>query len=333
MILRKNQTLIVAEIGINHNGNVNIAKKLIDRAKACGADVVKFQIYKTRYFLTNNYSYLDKKKLKNFKTMKKILSQNELTYEDFKILKKYCIRKKIKFAATPFDLNSYFFLKSLKPYFIKLASADLNNFELLNQISKDKFPLILSTGMSNQKEIDLTINFLKKKKFKNLSLMHCVSVYPTPLNLVNLRSISYLKKKYNFKIGLSDHSSEIDVPVYAVVLGATIIEKHFTLDNKMKGPDHKASLSPENFLMMVDKIRKLEKILGYEKKEKNKIEKNIEWIAKRSIYAKNQILKGSKFTEKNVIFLRPKIKYQRIQIDKIYNLKAKKNFSKGELIS
>jgi N,N'-diacetyllegionaminate synthase len=328
----KKRVLVIAEIGINHNGNIEIAKKLIDKAKFCGADVVKFQIYNLKNFLSKNFTHLNKEKKKSFFNMKNILKKNMLTYKQFKILRNYCHSKNIKFAATPFDLESYFFLKKLNPYFVKLASADLNNFELLNKISKTKTRLILSTGMSNKSEIDLTINYLKKQKFNKYTIMHCVSVYPTPIRLINLKSITFLRKNYKCHVGLSDHSININIPVYAAILGASVIEKHFTLNQNMKGPDHKSSLNPNGFIKMVKKIRQLDEILGKENKKKNTLEIKNEWIAKRSIYAKINIKKGEKFTSKNIFFLRPQISTQKIDKFKIYNFKAKKNFLKGELI-
>ena len=264
------KTIIVAEIGVNHNGKIKIAKKLIDKAKEAGVDYVKFQSFVSSEVVTD-YStlagYQKKNKLKNIKQLD-LLRKYELSFKSQNILFSYCKKKKIKFISTPFDSQSVKFLKD-KISLFKISSTDLGNLPLLNQIGKLRKKILLLTGMSNLDEIIKSINELVKAgtKKKNITVLHCTSSYPCNFSELNLDSIQYLKDKLKLPIGFSDHSQGIEASLAATALGATVIEKHFTLSKKMFGPDHSSSLDPLELKNLVKGVRKIEKSLGkYEKK-------------------------------------------------------------------
>ena len=268
------KTIIVAEIGVNHNGKIKIAKKLIEKAKEAGVDYVKFQSFVSSEVVTD-YStlagYQKKNKLKNIKQLD-LLRKYELSFKSQKILFSYCKKKKIRFISTPFDSQSVKFLKD-KISLFKISSTDLGNLPLLNQIGKLRKKILLSTGMSNLDEIIKSINELVKAgtKKKNITVLHCTSSYPCNFSELNLDSIQYLKDKLKLPIGFSDHSQGIEASLAATALGATVIEKHFTLSKKMFGPDHSSSLDPLELKNLVKGVRKIEKSLGkYEKKNNKK---------------------------------------------------------------
>ena len=284
-------TFIIAEAGVNHNGKIHIAKKLIDAAKNCGVDAIKFQTYIARNLSSRKAltaQYQSKNKIKQLNLLKKL----SLTFDENLILQKYCKKKKIYFLSSAFDIDSLKFLLNLNLKYYKVPSGQIDDLPYLKLLAKKNKKVIISTGMANVKEISKVIEIFKINgtKNKNLSLLHCTSAYPTPEKETNLKTILYLKKKYKIKVGFSDHTIGIDASVASVAMGAEIIEKHFTLNNKMKGPDHKASLEPNELKKMVEKIRVIEKMLGREKKIITPNEKkNIQYVRK-SIVAK-KILK------------------------------------------
>lgn len=329
------KTIIVAEIGVNHNGKIKIAKKLIEKAKEAGVDYVKFQSFVSSEVVTD-YStlagYQKKNKLNNIKQLD-LLRKYELSFKSQKILFSYCKKKKIRFISTPFDSQSVKFLKD-KISLFKISSTDLGNLPLLNQIGKLRKKILLSTGMSNLDEIIKSINELVKAgtKKKNITVLHCTSSYPCNFSELNLDSIQYLKDKLKLPIGFSDHSQGIEASLAATALGATVIEKHFTLSKKMFGPDHSSSLDPLELKNLVKGVRKIEKSLGkYEKKiTKNEIRNKKK--LRKSIVAFKKIVKGDVFNSKNLTTKRPGNGISPIKWYKILGKKAKKTFLKDEQI-
>jgi len=263
-------TFIVAEAGINHNGSLQIAKKLIVEAKKCGADAIKFQT-----FTAND---LASTKSKFFKIFKKL----ELTENDFQKLNDFAKKQKIMFFSSPFSNNAVDLLNKLKVPAFKIASGDLTNIPLITYAASKRKTMIISTGMSNSHEIKTAINTIKKNNNK-IILMHSISSYPTPPKEVNLKVISTLKKKFQYPIGFSDNGNDMLVPLIAVSMGAKIIEKHFTLNKNMSGPDHKTSSDPKQFLDLVKNIRKIEQMFGDGKKLCQKSELSNRIAARRII--------------------------------------------------
>ena len=276
----KRKTLIIAEAGVNHNGKLNLAKKLIDLASSAGADVVKFQTFTASNLLTKNASKANyQKKLTNPKeTQYEMIKKLELNFKQHLSLISHCKKRKIEFLSSPFDLESIDMLINLKLKKIKIPSSEINNSQYLKHISKFKKDIIFSTGMSSLKDIKYTFDFLLKNgvKKKNLTILHCNSEYPTPYSDVNLNAIKTIKNKFDVKVGYSDHSVGIEVAIAAVALGAEVIEKHFTLDKKMHGPDHKASSDPKELYKLIKSIRNIENSLGKnQKKITRSVNKNI----------------------------------------------------------
>ena len=302
--------IIIAEIGINHNGNLKQAKRLIKIAKTSGADIVKFQSYKTELLVTKNAKKANyQKKNGNIsESLFQLLKKNELSNIDQTELFKYANKNGIEFLSSPFDLESLHFLIKMGVKRLKIPSGEINNFPLLKEISKCKLPVILSTGGSTMREISAAIKILKSKgkKNKDITVMHCTSEYPAPFREINLSAMNKINKELNLAIGYSDHTLGIEVPIAAVALGASIIEKHLTLQNTLRGPDHKASLEPKEFNSMVKSIRNIESALigGHTKRPSFSEKKNINLIRK-SIVAKSKIKKGQIFTNKNITTKRP----------------------------
>ena len=295
----KNQTLVIAEAGVNHNGKLNLALKLVDIAAKAKADYIKFQTYHTDKLVQKKLGLANyqKKKSKKPSTQYNLLKKLELSQSDhIKIIKK-CKRKKIKFLSSPFDLKSIDFLNKLKLNIFKIPSGEITNIPYLRKIGSLKKKIILSTGMSDIDEIDKAIKILISAgtKKKNISILHCSSEYPASIKNLNLLSIRYLKKKFNMKVGYSDHSLGLHASFTAVALGAKIIEKHFTINKRLNGPDHKASLSPSELENLVTGIRTIELSLGKHKKKANSEElKNVKFIRK-FIVAKKKKLKKVKY--------------------------------------
>ena len=294
---------IVAEIGVNHNGNVRLAKKMIKEAIKCGADIVKFQTFFAEEFVKSNtkkakYQLLStNKKESHYEMIKKL----ELKRSDFKEVKKYCDKNKIEFLSTQYDIKSVELLEELKVKRYKIASADLVDMILHKKIRSTKKPLILSIGMAEVPEIKKTVEYYKKKKISNITLLHCVSNYPCSSKSLNLKTILKLKKMFNLPIGFSDHSEGNSAAVLAVGLGATIIEKHFTLNKNLPGPDHKASLNPKEFSIFVKTIREAEIMLGDGQKKCQLEEREMRRVGRKSITLKRSMKRGEKINEKDNI--------------------------------
>lgn len=330
----KNKTLIIAEAGVNHNGNLKIAKKLIDAAKNCGADYVKFQTFNPNLITTpqsNLAPYQKKIKLGESKQIK-MLQKLNLTNHNFQELFLYCQKKKIKFLSSAFDIESIKFLKNtVKMDFYKVPSGEITNYPYLKFLGKLNKKVLLSTGMSNLKEINFAVRTLVKSGTKkdNIALLHCISDYPTNIKDVNLKFIKTLKK-ISKNIGFSDHTKGSQSAMLAVALNAKIIEKHFTLNKKMKGPDHAMSLNINEFKTFVKNIKDSEIILGKNQKILTKGEKILKNFARKSLVAKNFIKKGEKFNQFNLTTKRPGDGKSPTLWNKIIGKKATKNYKKNE---
>lgn len=324
---------IIAEVGVNHNGSIKLAKKLIDSAKKSGADYVKFQTYKTEKLLNKKVKLANyQKKNTSYKNQYDMLSKYQLSFEDFYKLKSYCIKKKIKFLSTPFDQDSVSLLSKMKLNMVKISSGDFNNLPLIHSCLNFK-KIILSTGLADKKEIDLVINFVKKfKKIKNIILLHCNTDYPTNLKDVNLQAIPYLSNLYNIPIGFSDHTQGIIAPLGAASLGAKYIEKHLTLDKNMPGPDHICSIEPEEFTVMVKNIRKIELMIGKKNKFITPSAKKNLLPSSKSIIAKKDIFKGQRFTIDNLDIKRPGGGISPINWYKLLGKQSNYSFKKGDFI-
>ncbi len=325
---------IIAEAGVNHNGDINLAKKLIDKAVEAKVDAVKFQTFISKNVISKNAKkaeYQIKNTEKEEETQLEMVKKLELSFKDFEELKKYCDNKGIEFLSTPFDFESIEFLKNLGMKTWKIPSGEITNLPYLRKISKIADKIILSTGMSNLEEIKAALKILNFDKNK-ITILHCNTEYPTPMQDVNLKAMYLLEKELETEIGYSDHTLGIEVPIAAVAMGAKVIEKHFTLDKTMEGPDHKASLEPEELKEMVKNIRNIELSLGIEKKEASPSEIKNKEIARKSIVAKINIKKGEIFSEENLTVKRPGNGISPMKWDEIIGKKAIRDFEEDELI-
>ena len=332
----KTKTIIIAEIGVNHNGSLKLAKKLIDKAKSVGATFAKFQVYSIDEIVHEKSAKADYqnkavgKKITQLEMLKKL----NLTHEEHHKLFIYAKKKKINYMASGFSKKDFYFLKKIGCKYFKIPSGEITNLNLLKYVGGLKRKIILSTGASNIPEIKKAVKYLKYGGAKDLdiTLLHCNSAYPTPPKDCNLKSINTIKKIFKLSVGYSDHTNQTDVPVIAVALGAEVIEKHFTLNNKMKGPDHKSSLNPGNFRLMIKKINNAEIILGNGIKKPSPSEiKNIEFI-RRGIYSKKNITKNELFSEENIFCIRPLNKNSAENWFNVIGKKSKKNYLKNQTI-
>ena len=331
-----NKTLIIAEAGVNHNGSITLAKKLIVAAKKSGADIVKFQSFIVDNLVTESATKANyqKKTTESNESQYAMLKKLELSDSDHYILKKFAEEKHIEFLSSPFDIEGAKLIQKLKLKRIKIPSGEITNLPFLEFVGKMNKEVILSTGMSDLKEISKALSILRKNGLpdKKIKLLHCNTEYPTPFHDINLNAISMMRKKFNLEIGYSDHSPGSLVPSLAVSMGASIIEKHLTLDKNMIGPDHAASLTPSEFKKMVENIRTTEVSLGSGIKKPSKSElKNIP-IARKSIVAKVDIKSGEIFTEKNIIPKRPGKGISPMKWNQVIGRKAKINFKKDDFI-
>jgi len=333
----KKKTYIIAEAGINHKGSYKIAKNFIKQAKKCGADAIKFQSFIAENVVTSTLALAKYQKENINKKIKMIemIRKYELSQSDQMALLKYSKKLEIDFISSAFDLESLnFLITKLKLKILKIPSGEITNLPYLIKAAKFKKKVILSTGMSNQKEIYeaikiLTSNGLKKQ---NITLLHCNTSYPTPMKDVNLRVIKELEKKFKIKVGYSDHTLGAEVAIASVGIGAKVIEKHFTLNKKWEGPDQSSSLNPQEFTYMVKSIRNIDIAQGtYKKKMTNSESKNI-IFARKSIVASQNIKVGERFSLHNIVVKRPGNGISPMQWFKVLKLKAKKNFKKDDLI-
>jgi N,N'-diacetyllegionaminate synthase len=306
-----NKTIIIAEAGVNHNGDIETAKRLIDVAVDAGVDYVKFQTFKADRLVSpsaKKAKYQIENDSSNDVSQLSMLKKLELSDTDHKDLISYCNLKKIKFFSTAFDVEGVYYLSSLNLGMLKIPSGELTNFPYLRAIAQTNLPVILSTGMANLDEIEKAINVLISfGTIKNqIIVLHCNTEYPTPMLDVNLKAMLTIKESFGVAVGYSDHTLGIEVPIAAVAMGANVIEKHFTLDRNLNGPDHKASLEPNELKEMVNSIRNIEKaISGNGIKEPSKSEKKNIHIARKSIHSSRHLKSGTVITESDIISLRP----------------------------
>jgi N-acetylneuraminate synthase len=327
-----NRTFIIAEAGVNHNGDVELAKKLIDAAKEAGADAIKFQTFTTEELVTKNTKKAEYQQRTKEKTQYEMLKALELGFDEFRELKKYCDNKGIEFISTPYDIKSVEFLNEIGVNRFKVASADLINKPLIEAIAKTEKQIILSTGMATLGEIERTISLINDFGNKDIILLHCTTSYPTPYDQVNMNVLHTLKKAFGLPVGYSDHTLGIEIPIMAVSMGAKVIEKHFTLDRTMEGPDHFASLEPDELKKMVEAIRNVEKAFGSERKEITGKEKENLFFMRRSIHASEDMKQGEIIKEKNTKIARPFDGIEPWFLEIILGKKIKSNVKKDEPI-
>lgn len=290
---------IIAEAGVNHNGRLDLALKLCEAAKEAGVDAVKFQTWKTELIVSRNTEMADyqKKNLGNDDSQYDMLKKLELSYENFRIIKDYCDKIGIQFLSTADEAESLEFLCELGMPFIKLGSGEITNIPYLRYCAKKNLPIIISTGMCTLSDVAVAYDVLTEAGAADIAVLHCTTNYPCPMDEVNLNAMITIKEALKCKVGYSDHTMGVEVPVAAVAIGAEIIEKHFTLDRNMEGPDHKASLEPDELKDMVFKIRNIEKALGDGIKRPNTSERTICKVVLKSIVANQLISKGTILTE------------------------------------
>lgn len=325
---------IIAEAGVNHNGDIEIARQLVDAAAEAGADAVKFQTFKADKLVSKSAQKADyqKKTTNSQESQFAMLKKLELSSDMHQYLQEYCRRKNILFLSTPFDLDSIVYLDSIGVPFMKIPSGEITNYPYLREIGKTKKPVILSTGMSEMKEIEAALCVLREYGTTDITVLHCNTEYPTPYADVNLKAMVTIKEKLDVKVGYSDHTVGIEIPVAAAAMGACVIEKHFTLNKNMEGPDHKASLEPKELKEMVRMVRNVEMALGTGTKSPSSSEKKNILVVRKSIVAKEDIEEGQIFTEDNLTTKRPGTGVTAMAWNEALGKSAKRNFRKDELI-
>lgn len=328
------KVFIIAEAGVNHNGDIEVAEKLIDAAVLAGADAVKFQTFKAENLVRKDAAkaVYQKKTTDAGESQFEMLKKLELTPDMHKRLKNYCSQKGIIFLSAPFDIDSLHFLVHSGVDMIKIPSGEITNYPLLTAVGKTHKEVILSSGMSTLDEVKDAVNVLKDNGSKKITVLHCNTEYPTPYTDVNLNAMMTIKNELGVNIGYSDHTLGIEVPIAAVALGATVVEKHFTLNKNMEGPDHKASLEPEELREMVKSIRNIEQALGSEIKKPSASErKNID-VVRKSIVAKCDIKAGETFTENNLTTKRPGTGISPMLWEQVIGKRAKRSYNMDEMI-
>lgn len=324
---------IIAEAGVNHNGSFEIACQLIDAAKTAGVDCIKFQTFKSENLVSHLAQKAEyQKDTTGDGSQVDMLKKLELSYEEFLKLKSYCDHVGICFLSTPFDFESIDFLNSIDMPFWKIPSGEITNYPYLVALAKTGKPVVMSTGMCEMREIEEAINVLKENGSKDIKLLHCNTEYPTPYEDVNLKAMTTISETFGLEVGYSDHTKGIEVPIAAVALGATVIEKHFTLNRNMKGPDHKASLEPDELAKMVQSIRNIEKAIGSGDKKPSPSEKKNILVARKSIVAKTSIRCGEEFTEANITVKRPGNGISPMHWNEVIGKRAVRDFEEDELI-
>ena len=325
---------IIAEAGVNHNGDIELAKELIDAARNAGADAVKFQTFKAEKVVTQNAEKAEYQKETTEKgSQYEMIKKLELTEEDFNDLANYTNKKNIVFLSSPFDKESVDLLDEINVPVFKVASGEITNFPLLTHIAKKEKPIIVSTGMTTLGEVEEALNVVRSEGVKEILLLHCVSDYPAKMKDVNLRAMETLKHAFKLPVGFSDHTLGITVPIAAVALGACVIEKHFTLDKNLPGPDHKASLEPNELKEMVKAIRNVEKALGDGIKRPTNNEDEVKGVVRRSIVAKVDIPDGTIITEDMIEVKRPATGIEPKYMKMVVGKRAKINIKKDDLIA
>lgn len=332
-----NHVTVIAEAGVNHNGSIELAKQLVDKAVEAGVDFIKFQTFKAANLVTKKARQAEYQKNNiggGDDSQYQMLKKLELTQEEHFELIEYCNQKGVRFFSTAFDFDSIEFLDSLHLGLWKIPSGEITNYPYIKKIAQKQGDVILSTGMSTSEDIQNAVDVLLRwgKTKDQITILHCNTEYPTPFEDVNLRAMLSIKEHFGTQVGYSDHTRGIEVPIAAVALGATVIEKHFTLDRNMSGPDHKASLEPDELKAMVSAIRNIEKALGSsEKKVTDSERKNIA-VARKSIVAARNISKGEILTEENLTVKRPGTGISPMRWEEVLGTTAVRDFQEDELI-
>lgn len=330
--IKKNQCLIIAEAGVNHNGKLDLALQLCDKAKKCGADVVKFQTWKTEKIITHNVAQADYQKTNTgikesqFDMLKKL----ELSYGDFRKIKEHCDEIGITFASTADEEESLDFLIELGMPFIKVGSGDIGNISFLRYIGSKHLPVILSTGMSSLVDVDISLNALLEGGAGDITVLHCTTNYPCSYEDVNLKAMLTLKETFHLPVGYSDHTMGKEVAIAAVALGATVIEKHFTLDCNMEGPDHAASIEPKEFTELVKAIRNAELYLGDGIKKPTEVEKEISKVVTKRIVASKAIRIGDVFSKDNICVKRNDIGTEAAHWDEVIGKISEREYQEND---
>lgn len=330
----KDRILIIAEAGVNHNGDIETAKKLVDAAAAAGADIIKFQTFRAERLVRRDA----KKAAYQLETTDagesqyEMLKKLELTEEMHQILMKYCGEKNIEFLSTPFDIESMRFLDRLGISVLKLPSGEITNYPYLREAGRIGKRIILSTGMSVLEEVSRAIAVLREHGAQDITVLHCNTQYPTPMGDVNLNAMITMRDQLGVDVGYSDHTVGIEVPIAAAALGARVIEKHFTLDRNMEGPDHKASIEPQELKAMADAIRNIEAALGDGQKIVSASEAANREVVRKSITAAAVVREGELFTEKNLTTKRPGTGLSPMLWESVLGQRAKRDFLPDEQI-
>lgn len=332
--MRDNQIFIIAEAGDNHNGKFDLALQLVDKAAEAGVDCVKFQTFVTENVISKFAEKADyqKQTTGENESQYEMVKKLELSFEQFRLIQKYCQEKNIMFLSTPFDLDSIDFLEEIQIPFWKIPSGEITNLPYLEKIAKTRKDIIMSTGMCMLEEIGAALSVLREHGAGKITLLHCNTEYPTPFEDVNLRAMQEMKEVFGVSVGYSDHTVGIEAPIAASAMGASVIEKHFTLDKNMEGPDHKASLEPEELKQMVRSIRNIERAMGSGKKRPSPSEQKNISIARKSIVAKRKIKQGERLTEENLYIKRPGDGISPMRWYEIIGTVAVKDFKEDELI-
>lgn len=326
--------LIIAEAGVNHNGSLELAKKLALAAKEAGADIVKYQTAVPELVISKFAEKADyqKQQTGEQESQLEMVKKIHFGFEEHRELKKYCDSIGIAYLSTPFDLPSIDFLESMNPPFYKVPSGEITNLPYLEKIASLKKPVVMSTGMSVPQEITEAVEVLKKSGCPKVTILHCNTEYPTPYQDANLTAMADLAKLTGCEVGFSDHTLGIECDIAAAALGATVIEKHFTLDKTMEGPDHQASLEPQELKAMVQAVRNIEKALGSGKKEVSASEAKNKPIARKSIVASRPIAKGEVFSVDNLTTKRPGDGISPMKWYDVLGCVAKRDFAEDEKI-
>ena len=339
--MTKNRTVIViAEAGVNHNGDMKLAKELVWAAASAGADYVKFQSFIAEKNISKKASKAryQKESTEENETQLEMVKKLELSYEQHVEIYKECLKAGIGFLSTPFDTESFELLMKIDLPILKIASGEVTNLPLLREFgykySRLNRKVLLSTGMSSLSEVKEAVAILVDSgvKLENLVVLHCTTEYPAPYNEINLRAMTTISEHLGLTVGYSDHSQGIEVPIAAVAMGATVIEKHFTLDRNMKGPDHKASLEPSELRVMIASIRNIERALGDGIKKASISELENIKVARKSIVASKKISKGECFSENNLATKRPGTGISPMEWDNVIGTLADKDYEEDELI-
>mgnify|MGYP001479388497 FL=1 len=330
------RTLIIAEIGVNHNGDLQLAKKLIHEASAAGADIVKFQTFKTQNSISQSAPLAEyqMKNVPDARSQLEMVSSLELSESEHSTLNEFALQNGIEIFSTAFDLESLDFLDQFNFKYIKIASGEVTNLPLLRAIGRKRKKVILSTGMCSLEDIESALNSLESEGLqrKDITLLHCTTEYPAPIDEVNLQAIETLRKYFGTSVGYSDHTIGIAIPIAAVSLGAKIIEKHLTLDRSMPGPDHLASIEPNEFAAMVTAIRQVEDAMGDGVKRVTESEKKNLMVARKSLVASRKIKRGDLFSTDNITAKRPATGISPMLLDDVIGRKAQRDFDEDDLI-